>query len=586
MTREGRTPEIAVRFAPSGRVAQVSPGTTLLAAAAWAGVPIPSTCGGSGTCGECRAHILEGDAPVSDEDRELLSPALLGEGWRLACRHSLRADVTCAVDPLPSHPRAAVEGLRRAIVVEPLVRVEDAEGAPAVVHGSRVLAPWPSAFRAPLGVAFDLGTTTAAGVLVDLADGRDLARASRVNRQVSVGADVITRAAYAHAGAAATGALQDMALGTLNELVEVLCRAAGTSPTDIFEAVVTGNAIMLHLLLGMDPHPLAVAPFRTLFRESRDMEASELGLAIHPRGRVVTFPLVGAYAGGDTVAGLHATEVVRGEAPGLLVDLGTNTEVAVGWRGRVVVASAPAGPAFEGAGIRRGSPAVPGAIAHVEVTTGGGASRPEVGAEVRPARSGLSSGGPPAELRLDVIDDLPPVGICGTGLVDLLAELRRVGLLDATGRLASAEETPRHPLTPRLATVGSQRAFRVTEEIVVSQGDVRELQAAVAAVAAAVRIVLHHAELRPEDLADVFLAGSFGAALDPASARALGLVPEVDPTVVRSVGNAALEGARAALLSFREREAAFQIPDHAEYVELSGHPLFNDAFLEAMAFPG
>ncbi|MCG6987467.1 MAG: ASKHA domain-containing protein [Gemmatimonadetes bacterium] len=587
MTEEHSPPEISVRFEPSGRVARVAPGTTLLAAAAWADVPVASTCGGFGTCGECRVRILEGRAPVADEDRDLLSPGLIGEGWRLACRHSLHGDATCAVDPLPSHPRAAVEGLRRAIVVEPLVRVEEAEGAPSVVHGSRVLAPWPSASRAPLGVAFDLGTTTAAAVLVDLADGRDLARASRVNRQASVGADVITRAAYAHDGPEATRTLQGMAVGTLNELVDALCREAGASPTDVFEAVVTGNAIMLHLLVGMDPHPLAVAPFRTLFREPRDLEASELGLAIHPRGRVVTFPLVGAYAGGDTVAGLHATGVVRGEAPGLLVDLGTNTEVAVGWGGSVVVASAPAGPAFEGAGIRRGSPAVPGAVAHVEVVAGGaGALRRPSGAEVRPARSGLPSDGPPDDLRLDVIGELRPTGICGTGLVDLLAELRRVGLLDATGRLASAAEAPGHPLSHRLATVGSRRSFRVTGEIVVSQGDIRELQAAVAAVAAAVRIVLHHAELRPEDLADVFLAGSFGAALDPTSARALGLVPEVDPSVVRSVGNAALEGARAALLSFREREAAFQIPDHAEYVELSGHPLFNDAFLEAMAFPG
>lgn len=558
---EKHPPEICVRFEPSRLVARVLPGTTLLAAAAWAGVPVPSTCGGSGTCGECRVRVLEGEAPISGQDREHLSPKLIEDGWRLACGFAPRSDLACAVQAAPAHPRAAVEGLRRPIVLEPMVRVEKAgEGHLVAVHGSRVLAPWPSGSRAPLGLALDLGTTTVAGVLVDLSDGRDLARGSRVNRQLSVGADVITRAAYAHGGPEATRTLQDMALETLNELVEALWREAGAAATDALEAVVTGNAIMLHLLVGVDPHPLAVAPFRPLFREAREAEASELGLAIHPRGRVATFPLVGAYAGGDTVAGLHATDVVRGEAPALLVDLGTNTEVAVGWGGRVVVASAPAGPAFEGAGIRQGCPAVPGAVAHVEVT--------------------------PDDLQLDVVGDVPPVGICGTGLVDVLAELRRAGLLDAAGRLASREETPRHALAHRLTTVGGQRAFRVTEEIAVSQGDVRTLQAAVAAVAAAIRIVLRHAELQPKDLADVFLAGSFGAALDPLSARALGLVPAVDPALVRSVGNAALEGARAALLSFREREVAFQIPGHAEYVELSGHPLFNDAFLEAMEFPG
>lgn len=559
---EGRGGEVAVHFEPSGPVTHVLPGTTLLAVAAWAGVPAASTCGGSGTCGECRVRVLEGEAPVTKEDLELLSPALLEEGWRLSCCLVVCSDLHCAVPPPAFYPRAAVDGLRRAIALEPVVRVDrgmEGEGAFALFHGSHILAPWSPGGRAPLGVALDLGTTTAAGVLADLADGRELARGSRVNLQVSVGADVVTRAGYAHDGPEATRTLRDMAVDTLNELVEALCREAGAATTDVVEAVVTGNAIMLHLLVGVDPHPLAVAPFRPVFRESRDLEAREVGLEVHRWGRLVTFPLIGAYAGGDTVAGLHATEVVRGEAPGLLVDLGTNTEVAVGWGGRVVVASAPAGPAFEGAGIRHGCSAVPGAIAHVKVAGG--------------------------DVSLDVIGDVPPTGICGTGLVDVLSELRREGLLDAAGRLASAEQTPHHPLARRLAKVEGRRTFRLAEGITVSQGDIREIQAAVAAVAAAFRIVLRHAGLQAGDLADVFLAGSFGAELDPLSARSLGLVPPVDPALVRSVGNAALEGAREALLSFREREIAFQIPGRAEYVELSGHPLFNDAFLEAMTFP-
>ena len=315
---------------------------------------------------------------------------------------------------------------------------------------------------------------------------------------------------------------------------------------------------MLHILIGEDPHPLAVAPFEPAFRQALDVEAGDLRVAIHPRGRLQTYPIIGTYAGGDTVAGLHATDLVRGDRPRLFIDIGTNSEVALGCDGRVVVASAPAGPAFEGGGVRCGMPAVQGAIAAVKLG---------------------------AEVELEVIGGGQPLGICGSGLVDAIAGLRRVGLLDPSGLLAAAEDAPGHPLADRLGTVDGARAFRIADDVYIGQRGIRELQSAIAAVAAAVRIVMEEEGLAPEDIVEVFLAGSFGAALDPAAARTAGLVPPVSENIVRSVGNAAIEGAKAALISFRERQIAFQIPSRAEYVELSAHPKFNDMFLASMTFP-
>lgn len=566
-----------MRFQPSGREARVASGTTLLAAAHWAATGVDSTCGGYGTCGLCRVRILEGDVPASPGDSQHISAEELADGWRLACRAQLEGDVVCQVPAAAEYPRSVVEGMGRAIAVEPRLRIEELEpgdeggAAKAIVCGDRQLDVIAGDREPrPHGVAFDLGTTTVAGALVDLIDGTVSAAASTANRQLAAGADVISRAAYARSRPGGPLELQGMAVDTLNELIAKLCVAAGASPADIYECVVAGNSIMLHLLFGVDPHPLAVAPFETVFREPLDVATADLRvdtdaedrrgpqLAIHPQARLQSFPLIGAYAGGDTVAGLHATDLVRGDRPRLLIDLGTNTEVALGWDGRVVVASAPAGPAFEGAGVRCGMPAVEGAIARVRL-------RPQV--------------------QLESIGEGLPLGICGSGLVDAVAELRWAGLLDRSGRLGSAEQLEGDPLSDRLEEFDGAQAFRLADGIYIGQRDIRELQSAIAAVAAAVRIVLDQAGVEPQELADVYLAGSFGAALDPGSARTLGLVPRVSESVVRGVGNAAIEGAKAALLSFRERQVAFQIPFHTEYVELSAHPDFNETFMALLTFP-
>ncbi len=555
----------------------MAPGTTLLAAAHWAGTPVDSTCGGYGTCGLCRVRVLEGGVPASLEDSQHISEDELADGWRLACRVELEGDVVCQVPAPAEHPRSVVEGIQRPIVVEPRVRIEELESgdaggvAKAIVCGSRQLdVITGDRVPRPYGIAFDLGTTTVAGALVDLTDGTVAAAASIVNRQGTAGADVISRAAYARSRPGGALELQGMAVDTLNQLAAELSVAAGVFPGNVYECVVAGNSIMLHLLLGVDPYPLSVAPFETVFCEPLDVAAADLRLdteakdrrgpqlAVHPQARLQSFPMIGAYAGGDTVAGLHATDLVRGDRPRLLIDLGTNTEVALGWDGRVVVASAPAGPAFEGGGVRCGMPAVEGAIARVRL-------RPDV--------------------ELEVIGDRTPRGDCGSGLVDAVSELRRAGLLDRSGRLGSADELAGNPLADRLVEIDGARAFRLADGIYIGQHDIRELQSAIAAVAAAVRIVLGHEKVEPHELADVYLAGSFGAALDPRSARSLGLVPAVSVNVVRSAGNAAIEGAKAALISFREREVAFQIPFHTEYVELSAHPDFNHAFMALLTFP-
>jgi uncharacterized 2Fe-2S/4Fe-4S cluster protein (DUF4445 family) len=554
------SPKFRARFQPSGREVFTASGTTLLEAAAWADVEIDSSCSGYGTCGLCRVQ-LQGELPASASDREQLTESDLAGGWRLACQAVIEEDIVCHVPAAADHPRSLVEGIQRRIAVEPRVRLEqtdDGEATDIVCGDHQLDTHRGGAAPRPYGLAFDLGTTTVAGALVDLMDGTVVATASVLNRQATLGADVISRAAYAHSHPDGVSELQGRAIDTLNELAEGLCGEAGVAPENVYESVVAGNTIMLHILIGEDPFPLAVAPFEPAFREAQDVGAADLRIAIHPRGRLQTYPIIGTYAGGDTVAGLHATDIVRSDRPRLFIDIGTNTEVALGCDGRVVVASAPAGPAFEGGGVRCGMAAVQGAIARLKLGS---------------------------EVDLEVIGGGRPRGICGTGLIDAVAELRRTGLLSPDGRLAAADDAPGHPLANRLVTVDGVRAFRIADDLYIGQRDIRELQSAIAAVAAAVRIVMEEEELAAEDLAEVFLAGSFGAALDAAAARTLGLVPPVSEDGVCNVGNAAIEGAKAALISFRERQIAFQIPSRAEYVELSAHPKFNDMFLAAMTLP-
>jgi uncharacterized 2Fe-2S/4Fe-4S cluster protein (DUF4445 family) len=411
-------------------------------------------------------------------------------------------------------------------------------------------------------IAFDLGTTTVVATLLDLETGVPVAVRSMLNRQQPYGADVISRVSATMLDEGALPALEARAHETLAELTVEVCEEGEVDPGEVYEIVVCGNVTMTQLALGIDPEPLSMAPFIVAAHDLPPATAADFGVPVHPRAPAVVFPSLGAYVGGDIVAGMLASGLVRDKRLRLFIDVGTNSEIALGSHERVLATAAPAGPAFEAAQIRCGMRAAEGAIEGVRI-----------GAD---------------ELELQVIGDVEPKGICGSGLVDCVAELVGSGLLDHSGRFVAdetaAEIAPR--LAERLTRVGEERVFMLADGVYLSQRDVRELQFAKASIATGWQILLRTFGVEPEDIAQVLLAGSFGSYLSPASAVEIGLVPRMALPRIVSAGNVASEGAKMAALSVRERAEARSIVHEVEYVELSGRADFNDMFVDQLAFPG
>ena len=602
--------KLEVTYLPSDTTAHVPSGTTLFHGAHWAGIPIESTCGGRGTCGKCKVRVVEGHADRTLADYRHLSDGL-DEGWRLSCQAAVTGDMVVEVPRPMSTPRAATMGVNRFVLLEPNVRkhlvdlqeptlqdhrshlrrVRDAladeglevvaepsllprlaaaltEGTTqvtATVVGERLIDVEAGDTRDRiLGISFDIGTTTVVATLIDLDSGNALAIESTINRQAPYGADVIARMGHAMTGEGAVEELRAAVLDTVDALVGGVCATAGVAREDVYELVVVGNATMLHLLLGVDPRSIALSPFVATFLEPQDLAASDVGVRIHPDGRVALFPSIGAYVGADIVGDIVATGIVREPQRRLLVDVGTNGEIVVGSEERAVATAAPAGPAFEGGQILHGMRATEGAIEGVVLDRDAGG------------------------IRLQVIGgDVEPRGICGSGLIDIVAQLRLAGLLKENGILLSHDEALEqgHPLAAHLVDREGIRAFALTDDVLLTQLDVRELQSAKGAIATGIEVAMDELAVGPGDLDEVLLAGSFGTYIDPLSARVVGLVPPVGVDRIKAVGNTASEGAKMALMSFREREVAFELPGFVEYVELSGAADFNDRFIRNLAFP-
>ncbi len=608
--------KIKVTFLPKETSTRVPAGTTLFHAAAWTGQPIESTCGGRGTCGKCRVQVIAGSAPVSPADLQHLAQDDLACGWRLSCQSEVRDEMVVQVPRLLSTPKTAMFGVGRQVLLDPnvhkvhlhlteptlddqrpdLQRLREAlrhEGfamsadlavvrtlpktlrdagfeVTAVLCGETLVAVEPGdTTGACFGIAFDLGTTTIVGTLMDLNNGGARGVVSTLNAQAIHGGDVLSRISHTMGKKEGLQEMQHFAAFTINGLIERLTSESGVPAGQIYEVTVAGNLTMMHLLLGIDPEPIAVTPFVPAVAHGMDLRARDIGIAIHPEGRMFLFPAIGAYVGGDIVAGLLATALPRGNKLRLFVDVGTNGEIALGSEPRTLTTAAPAGPAFEGAEISCGMRATTGAIEGVQITE--------------------------HAVVLQTIDDAPPVGLCGSGLIDAVAQLYRRGLMDATGRMLSAEDLagriPRS-LASRLVTVDGVRAFvlATVEEtggrcILFSQKDVRQLQFAKGSIASGIRVLMKEMGVAPDDLQEVLLAGAFGSYIHPDAARIIGLVPAVPLARIRAVGNAAGEGAKIALLSYREREAAEVMPSRVEYIELSGREDFNDIFMGVLGFP-
>ncbi|MBV9831924.1 MAG: DUF4445 domain-containing protein, partial [Marmoricola sp.] len=598
----------------AAKAVRVPPGVNVFDAASWNGIAIDSTCGGHGTCHKCKVRL---DVPtaISRHDRRTFSEAELHAGWRLACLATATQDLKVDVPPLTTRPKAATVGVGRQVILRPavqkryveldeptlsdqrtdLARLTDAIDDLELTVDLPVLRRLPKVMREAdfkvtavvvdealidvepgdtselrYAIAFDLGTTTVVATLLDLTLGTPVAVASRLNKQQPFGGDVITRISATMMDPEALDRLQSLAGETLDELAQQVCAEGGVDPAHVYEIALAGNATMTALALGIDPEPLGVAPFVMTTAHPPVVQAADLGLHVHPRARAAIFPSLGAYVGGDIVAGMLATGMDRDKRTRLFIDVGTNCEIVLSDGDTIVSTAAPAGPAFEGGAIRCGMRAADGAIEVVRCTQD--------------------------DVELGVIGDVEPKGLCGSGLVDAVAELAKVGLLDHSGRFIPDDDAKAAVpgLADRLTKVGEERVFvlhrptpdaEVTDCVYLSQRDVRELQFAKAAIATGWTLLLEQLGLEHADVQQVLLAGSFGSYLSPASAIRIGLVPKLPVLRIVSAGNVAGEGAKMALLSLRERAGATTLLEEVEYVELSDRADFNDKFVEQLAFP-
>ncbi|MFN2629709.1 MAG: ASKHA domain-containing protein [Gaiellaceae bacterium] len=597
---------VRLRFEQSDgtiKEARVPAGTTLFDAASWNGVAIDSTCGGHGTCKKCKVRVAAGEVAISAVDPRAFPPDELRAGWRLACRAPAHADTVVEVPALQTRPKAALVGVGRHVILRPAVQKRFLQLSEPTMQDQlsdleRVLAAMDDVeLRVPLAVArtigqtlrtasfevtavlcddllldvergdttgrrfalaFDLGTTTVVANLLDLETGQPAAVRSMLNKQQPFGADVISRISATMMDPEALDTLRRHAHETLEELTLEVCSEAGVASGEVYEIVVTGNVTMIQLALGIDPEPLSMAPFVITSRRLPPAEAADFGVRVHPRAPAVTFPALGAYVGGDIVAGLLATGLTLDRRVRLFIDVGTNSEIALGSNAKALATAAPAGPAFEAASIKCGMRAAEGAIEGVRIAEDG-------------------------EVQLQVIGDVEAVGMAGSGLVDAVAELVRVGVIDHSGKFVAIEG----PLAERMGKLGNdEKIFTLYGDVFLSQRDVRELQFAKASIATGWAILCNELGIAPEEIAQVLLAGSFGSYLSPASAVRIGLVPRLPLTRIVSAGNVAGEGAKILAVSLQERAAATAILDEVEYVELSGRADFNELFIDQLQFPG
>jgi uncharacterized 2Fe-2S/4Fe-4S cluster protein (DUF4445 family) len=606
----------------------VPPGTTILAAAAQAGVHVNSLCGGDGVCGRCRVIVREGK--VTGGSTEPFTHEEIQTGYILACEGRIVSNVVVEVPPetqlaeVPEHVGGEVPELtdlsrmaRRRLPLLPLVRksflhlrtpdlsnnlsdlqrLEQALASKVKTDGFQMglkvtrrlpdvlrRANWQvttmTGFRGPLTeiidveagnssqrnmcIAADIGTTTVVCHLVDLRDGQTLGQAAKYNSQAAYGADVIRRIVHAAKSADKESALREAIVGDLNELIHELVSRYRLGAQDITFVCASGNTPMLHLLLSLPAENIRKEPYTGAAYRLPPFRAAEVGLHINPRGLLYCLPCVAGFVGADIVAGIYASGLADSDEVRMLLDIGTNGEVVVGNREFIVCASASAGPAFEGAECCCGMRATRGAIDHIRLAD------------------------PQHVLSYSTIGSAPPMGLSGTGYVDLIAEMLRVGVIDKTGRIDP--DTPGHRVEE--TEYGELRYVVIPPEqsgadkgIFVTQGDVNNILRAKGAVYAAASVLLKALDMTFDDLTEIMVAGAFGNFLNLENAVFIGLLPDIPTKRLRFVGNASLAGAKLAALSERAYEEIFRVADRTTYFELSTDPGFMDQFVSACFFP-
>lgn len=612
--------QVTVRFAPGSRTASVPKGTTLLRAAQQAGQEIVATCGARGRCRSCRVQITAGPVPPSTlADRVQLGDDEVRERYRLACQAEAWDDLSVMVAPIfeeasfqilaetralrsaagfvldsgvrkvfatpvppnsEEHPDSDLEALLRSIdatvtdvPLDALRRIpsmlrSSAGGLTVALFNGGLLAVEAGDTRADAyGMAFDIGTTTVVGYLVDLWSGTVAAAVSGLNPQAAFGGDLMSRIAFAQETPANVRRLQVRLIQTLNGQIDEACERAGAERDRIYKVVVVGNTVMHHLFLGIDPTYVGQAPYAPGVRRSLRVSAAEVGLRLRPPTPVFMLPIVAGFVGADAIGMVLSTRLDESREPRIAVDIGTNGEMVIGLRDGLVACSAPAGPALEGAQLSCGMRAARGAIDQVRIDRA---------------------------VRYHVLGSGPPHGVCGSGILDVIAGLLDAGVIDASGRLhpdapaALADDLRRRvitlpdELTAFVVAPGTETA--TGKDIILTQADIRQVQLAKGAIRSGIAMLQRLTDTPDDQIAELLLAGGFGNYLNIDSAVRIGLIPRLPAGRITYVGNAAGLGAQMALVSETERRRADTLAQQIRHVSLATHPEFQDVFLDALQF--
>lgn len=602
-------------FEPDGIKVTVSPGMTLIEAAAHGGIILNGVCGGAGTCNKCLVTVQGVDEPVKScqyrvdrdmvvevpEESRFFEQKILQEGLQsdarvdpLVCKHyvelsepalgDLRSDAKRLTDAVKDscgkanrhtcrdHMGTASVGTTvgwHLLSRLPGLFRDHHFAVTAVCHSGRIFAIEPGDTTGVLyGAAVDIGTTTVVVSLVNLLTGHTVGVASETNPQVTFGDDVISRINYTSEKSEGLAQLNRRIVDCINKLIGDVCKKSLINPWQIYELTVAGNATMQHLFLEIPVEQIAQAPYVSVVADGVNVQAASLGVSIHPEGNIYVMPSVAAHVGGDTVAVGLATAMHHSDTINLAIDIGTNGELLLGSKKRMITCSTAAGPAFEGARIRFGMRGAAGAIEQVKIND---------------------------DIEVSVIGGVKPTGICGSGLIDALAVLIKAGIVDVTGRLLASDDLDdgvSDAIRRRCVKLDNEQAFVLVwedetprkENIVLTQRDIREAQLGKAAIIAGIMTLIKELDISLADIDRLYLAGAFGNYINPASAQAIGLLPEIPLEKVQFVGNAAGAGAKDVLINQLVRHEAERLGITAEYIELAGRADFQDTFSDCMFF--
>ena len=506
-----------VTFLPQKKKTEVPEGTTILAAEQMAGLEPDAPCGGNGKCGKCRVEILEGKKT----------------GVVLACQTPVDSDMKIDTMLQEKVQRILAEGKTRSVPVDPGITLTD-----------------PDSGRPYYLMAFDIGTTTVVGYLLDGKDGHEAGVASMMNPQHQFGADVISRANYVLENGGEQ--MRKVIVDALNQLIGKACTDAGILREDIIQISIVGNTCMHHLFLGISPASLVHAPYTPAVSERLVLNAGDYGLDVQRKAELIMLPDIAGYVGADTCGCLLALRQDQKDEISLMIDIGTNGEMVLGNRNRLVTCSTAAGPAFEGAKIECGMRGAAGAVDHVKYENG--------------------------KWDYTTVGNQPAVGLCGSGLIDLVAGLLDAGMLDENGALSSGQEKQGVFMLVPLEQAGNERGVYLTQK------DIGEVQLAKAAIAAGIQMLMKRLGITEEEICSVYIAGAFGNYMDPVSAGKIGLLPAALVKKVKPVGNAAGEGAKIALVNEREMLEMDELVGKIDFVELAASGDFQDYFIDELGF--